>query len=331
MLTLERIRPPSTISSPQPVQVARGPGHRPAPRAAFTLIELLVVIAIIGVLIALLLPAVQKVREAANRVKCANNLRQIGVGVINCNFTYRRLPPVYGSFPATTSGSGFPAATLHFHLLQFIEQQNLYERGIAAGGPKHAGIGDQTVPIFVCPSDGSPQTVPSGTTINYATANYQPSYDSFKKTNGGSMQIPADFPDGASNTVVFGERYRTCGPPDTSASNRIPFPPPGLPIPCGPGQQGGGTWADDTREWNYYERDYSASGNDCDTARMLWQQQPVWSRDCNPYLYNSPHPGGMNVLLADGSIRFLNPKLNPQTWDYALQPNDGHVLGPDWN
>ena len=144
------------------------------------------------------------------------------------------------------------------------------------------------------------------------------------------MKLPQDFPDGVTNTIIFGERYKTCGPPDASPNNRTPFPYPGLPGPCGPGQQGGGTWADDTREWNYYERDYSASGMDCDTGRIVFQQQPVWNRDCNSYLYNSPHTGGMNVLLADGSVRFLNHTISPQTWENALRPNDGQVLGPDW-
>jgi prepilin-type processing-associated H-X9-DG protein len=292
---------------------------------------MLVVIAIIIVLVGLLMPAVQKVREAGNRAKCSNNLRQIGVAVHNCNYTNGKLPSVYGSFPGIAPSANASAATLLFYLLPHLEQDNLYKAGISAGGPKHKGVGDQFVSIFQCPADASPVTTPSGASFTYAPSNYQPSQDSFGGPNPTAFRkLQQDFPDGTSNTIIFGERYKTCGPPDASSNNRTPFPPPGLPIACGPGQQGGGTWADDTREWSYYRRDYSAGSTDCDTGTILWQLRPVYDRDCNSYLYNSPHTGGMNVLLADGSVKFVSPSMSAQTWEYALIPNDGHTLGPDW-
>src|SRR5580692_6123489 len=141
----------------------------------FTLIELLVVIAIIAILIGLLLPAVQKVREAASRTKCQNNLKQIALAAHNCHDQLGYLPPGIGWFPSNGPVPANGWGTLFFHLLPFIEQGDLYKSSSMTGPnnlgqnpgpnqPYYSGeegrfggnyIGTNVIKIYVCPSDPS--------------------------------------------------------------------------------------------------------------------------------------------------------------------------------
>src|SRR5262245_2777798 len=126
---------------------------RTAARRAFTLIELLVVIAIIAILIALLVPAVQKVRDAAARTHCTNNLKQLGLGVHNYAATYRsKLPPLSGYVQALPR-------TIHYELLPFIEQDSLYRIGLTTGACQSVSttataVQATPIPVFLCPADG---------------------------------------------------------------------------------------------------------------------------------------------------------------------------------
>jgi len=294
----------------------------------FTLIELLVVIAIIAILIGLLLPAVQKVREAAARMNCSNNLKQIGTGLHNYHSTYDKFPPLSRYTPAAQNGGTEEKANLFYYILPYLEQDNIYKLSpfrnvrvpsIDDSSTAVNAFGSKTIKTYLCPSD--PSNIPTATWTNgWVVGNYVANHDAFHNPNdGGTMsawdsgsmayqaRLSASYKDGTSNTIGVTEAYARCG--DT-----------------------GTLWAHEmvNLEWMAMFNHWGAR-----LAASKFQVQPTWSGSsstvqCNTYIPNSPHSGGINVMLMDGSVRFLSQGISANTWAAALTPSGGEILGNDW-
>ena len=311
---------------------------------AFTLIELLVVIAIIAILIGMLLPAVQKVREAAARSQCGNNLKQMGIALHMMNDTYGYLPPASNDgstaepYPAgATSPNAIAWTTPQFNMLPFIEQLNLYSAGVW-GNPS---LGSTVIKTYICPSDPSiiggvvtptdangvpqPNFIATGNSYvanaqvfaKFSTSAGNPPTVTYQSMNRAA-RIPGSFPDGTSNTVLYAEHYALCG-----SFNCMNGGGAGTgSCPCTPiwwaGQTNGvGDFRPIFAFWNH-----TAAGN-------MFQIQPTIA-NCNYQVASSHHAGVLQTVLGDGSVRGVTQGMNPNTWWMALVPDDGLPLPSDW-
>jgi prepilin-type N-terminal cleavage/methylation domain-containing protein len=324
----------------------------------FTLIELLVVIAIIGVLVGLMLPAIQKIREAAARTSCLSKMRQIGIACHNHQDSHGSFPPGMGSvgnWPTQGSANG----TAFFHLLPFIEAQPEYEATRTTNATQDyyywatGGSGaayPRPLKLLQCPSDPSMPSSGIVAAWGYGGTSYSYNAQVFCQTGAdGALQtgpdwgyvstwstgynpeayakLPDSFGDGAAQTILFAERYAQCG---------------GAPVQAG---YYANMWCYPMNTHDHCPYFAARTGyvydpvngtvpngivNPNQTVKFQVQPAPYATTSCNPHRASTGHSTGLNVCLGDASTRPLIKNMTPSTFWAATSPNGHDLLGGDW-
>jgi prepilin-type N-terminal cleavage/methylation domain-containing protein len=347
--------------------MASGFQHRQS--RGFTLIELLVVIAIIAVLIGLLLPAVQKVREAAARIRCVNNVKQFALATHTYTEAVNRVPQLWYQTTANPRETG----SLFFYLLPYIEQGNVYDlagAGQLGSSVKRASniVNNKLINLYVCPSDptnpsnrddggtsyvsgytGSLTTNPVTSELAVTGCSYAANIIVFDPNpladvnadstapTGPSLfsSLNLAMPDGTSNTICYAHRYKVCSSTIFGTTRNLWWGNPrhSNGVKNCPGFGLREYSLDNPRQPNRRFITISSGASYSSSASPFsgipFQTTPQ-ADFCQQNVIQSPHPGVMITGLGDGSVRTVNASISTMTWYYACHPYDGTVLGSDW-
>jgi len=322
------------------LQVSQSPSlafHAPRPRG-FTLIELLVVITIIGILIALLLPAVQAAREAARKMECSNKVKQLALASSCCEQTYGAFPPLgpyLGKNGFIVSGpyKGARGFTVFCWLLPYLDQLPLFDRanrsiwtaldGSNASPANGTCLAYLSIPIaaFRCPDEPVPTPTGQGAVANVNIwpytdygANFLVFGDPVGQSPEGHTRI-SDIVDGTSNTIIFAERYGSvCGKNNSLYATLLTSSP-------SHDQGNGGGYAPTFCMNNNYPT--STPAYEACKPFQIW---PDPYKTCDVTRAQTPHPSGMNVGMGDGSVQAISGSIDPTVWAKLCDPRDGGTV-----